>query len=88
MADTKYRIVSDDESEIHDKFHLVRIRVTVRQLHTLIEEAEIWPQQIADGDGLNVDKNVKYRIVYKLRNDVHDVEHVDDLTGLAKGSSD
>lgn len=37
---------------------------------------------------LLVDENVEYRIVHKLRNDGHDVEHVDDLTGLGKGSSD
>lgn len=37
---------------------------------------------------LLVDENVEYRIVHKLRNYGHDVEHVDDLTGLGKGSPD
>ena len=37
---------------------------------------------------LLVDENVEYRIVHKLRNYGHDVEHVDDLAGLGKGSSD
>ena len=34
---------------------------------------------------LLVDENVEYRIVHKLRNYGHDVEHVDDLSGLGKG---
>lgn len=37
---------------------------------------------------LLVDENIEYRIVHKLRNYGHDVEHVDDLTGFGKGSSD
>lgn len=37
---------------------------------------------------LLVDENVEYRIVHKLRNYGHDVEHVDDLSGLGNGSSD
>lgn len=51
MAGTKYRIVSDDESEIYDKFHFERSRVTVRQLHVLIEEARFgpsWSQTVTD----------------------------------------
>ncbi|MDB9235810.1 DUF5615 family PIN-like protein [Halorubrum ezzemoulense] len=47
---------------------------------------------VGDPDGLRyrllVDENVEYRIVHKLRNYGHDVEHVDDLTGLGKNSSD
>lgn len=54
MAVTKYRIVSGDESEIHDEPHLEGSRVTVRQLHALIETAELRPQQIAERHGVDV----------------------------------
>lgn len=37
---------------------------------------------------LLVDENVEYRIVHKLRNYGHEVEHVNDLTAFGKGSSD
>ena len=37
---------------------------------------------------LLVDENVEYRIIHKLRNYGHDVEHVNDLTAFGKGSSD
>jgi len=37
---------------------------------------------------LLVDENIEYRIVHKLRNYGHDVEHVDDLVEYGKGSSD
>ncbi|WP_136591984.1 DUF5615 family PIN-like protein [Salinigranum halophilum] len=37
---------------------------------------------------LLVDENGEYRIVHKLRNYGHDVEHVDDLAVFGKGASD
>lgn len=37
---------------------------------------------------LLVDENVEYRIVHKLRNYGHNVQHVDDLAEFGKGSSD
>jgi uncharacterized protein (DUF433 family) len=54
MAVTKYRIVSGDESGTHNEPHIEGSRVTVRQLHTLVEEAELQPQQVADRHGLDV----------------------------------
>lgn len=54
MAVTKYRIVSGDESEVHDEPHIEESRVTVRQLHALVEEAELRPQQVADRHALDV----------------------------------
>jgi hypothetical protein len=38
MAVTKYRIVSGDESDIHDEPHIEGNRVTVRQIHAAVEE--------------------------------------------------
>jgi uncharacterized protein (DUF433 family) len=54
MAVTKYRIVSGDRSETRNEPHIERSRVTVRQLHTSVEEAELQPQQVADRHGLDV----------------------------------
>ena len=67
MAVTKYRIVSGDESEIHDEPHLEGSRVTVRQLHALIEEAELRPQQVADRHGLDIGE-VYEALAYYHRN--------------------
>ena len=67
MAVTKYRIVSGDESEIHDEPHLEGSRVTVRQLHALIEEAELRPQHVADRHGLDVGE-VYEALAYYHRN--------------------
>ena len=43
MAVTKYRIVSGGESEGDNEPHIEGSRVTVRQLHALIEEAGLRP---------------------------------------------
>ena len=37
---------------------------------------------------LLVDENVEYRIIHKLRNYGHDVEHVSDLSTFGTGSTD
>lgn len=67
MAVTRYRIVSDNESDIHDEPHIEGSRVTVRQLHSLIEEAELRPQQVADRYGLDVGE-VYEALAYYHRN--------------------
>ena len=54
MVVTTYRIVSGGESDIHDEPHLEGSWVTVRQLRTLIEEADRRPERVADRYGLDV----------------------------------
>jgi uncharacterized protein (DUF433 family) len=67
MAVTKYRIVSADESTIHDEPHIEESRITVRQLHALVEEAGNRPDHIADRYGLDVGE-VYEALAYYHRN--------------------
>lgn len=47
MATQEYRIVSGDESEIHDEPHIQGSRITVRLVHELVEQADLTPEQVA-----------------------------------------
>ena len=67
MAVTTYRIVSADESSIHDEPHLERSRVTVRQLHAVVEKAGQRPDRVADRHGLDVSE-VYEALAYYHRN--------------------
>lgn len=67
MAITKYRIVSADESTTHDEPHIADSRITVRQLHALVEEAGNRPDHIADRYGLDVGE-VYEALAYYHRN--------------------
>ena len=67
MAVTKYRIVSADESNIHDEPHIEGSRVTVRQLHAIVEEAGHRPDRVADRHGLDVGE-VYEALAYYHRN--------------------
>ncbi|QKY15600.1 DUF433 domain-containing protein [Halorubrum sp. CBA1229] len=67
MAVTTYRIVSADESSIHDEPHLERSRVTVRQLHAVVEKAGQRPDRVADRHGLDVGE-VYEALAYYHRN--------------------
>jgi uncharacterized protein (DUF433 family) len=53
MAVTKHRIVSGEESEIHDEPHIEGSRVTVLHVHERVEERGLRPETVADR--LNLD---------------------------------
>ena len=67
MAVMTYRIVSADESTIHDEPHIAESRRSVRQLHALVEEAGNRPDHIADRYGLDVGE-VYEALAYYHRN--------------------
>jgi len=48
MATAQYRIVSGADSEIHDEPHLPDSRLTVRDIHTRVEDRGCSPATIAD----------------------------------------
>ena len=54
MAKAAYRIVSGDESELHDEPHIEGRRITVRFIRNRVEEAELRPQTVADRHALDV----------------------------------
>jgi uncharacterized protein (DUF433 family) len=54
MAKAEYRIVSGDESEIHDEPHIEGSRITVRTVHARVEERGLDPGTVADRHGLDI----------------------------------
>ncbi len=54
MATQRYRIVSGDESDIHDEPHIAGSRVTVRSVHERIEEGDLDPETFADRHNLDL----------------------------------
>jgi len=54
MAKTEYRIVSGEESEIHDEPHIEGRRLTVRFVHDRVEGRGLDPGTVADRHDLDV----------------------------------
>lgn len=54
MAEQTHRIVSGDESGIHDEPHIEGSRITVRFIHERVETADIEPQVVADRHALDI----------------------------------
>lgn len=64
---TKHRIVSGEESEIHDEPHIEGSRVTVPHVHERVEERGLRPETVADR--LNLDPADVYEaLAYYHRN--------------------
>jgi len=54
MAKTEYRIVSGEDSEIHDEPHVEGRRITVRFVHERVEGRGLDPRTVADRHDLDV----------------------------------
>ncbi len=54
MATTAHRIVSGDDSEIHDEPHVEGKRITARFIHNRVEEYGLDPGIVADRHDLDV----------------------------------
>jgi uncharacterized protein (DUF433 family) len=54
MSKTEYRIVSGEESEIHDEPHIEGRRLTVRFVHDRVEGRGLEPGTVADRHDLDV----------------------------------
>lgn len=48
MAEQAHRIVTTEESDIHDEPHIAGSRITVRFIHERVENAGDDPQEVAD----------------------------------------
>lgn len=67
MAVTKPRIISGDDSEIHDEPHIQGSRVTVQHIHARVEERGLRPETVANR--LNLDlADVYDALAYYHRN--------------------
>jgi uncharacterized protein (DUF433 family) len=47
MATQQYRIVSNEDSEIHGEPHIEGSRITVRDVYTRVEKRGLAPEQVA-----------------------------------------
>jgi uncharacterized protein (DUF433 family) len=54
MAVAKSKIVTADESDIHDEPHIEGSRVSVRHIHARVEERGLRPETVADRLNLDV----------------------------------
>lgn len=54
MSKQTYRIVSAEESKIHDEPHIEESRITVRYVHESVEEGGAPPRAFADRHGLDL----------------------------------
>ena len=54
MATQEYRIVSGDESEIHDEPHIEGSRISVRDVYVRVEERGDDPERVADRYNLDI----------------------------------
>lgn len=60
-------IVTGDESEIHDEPHIDGSRITVRYVHSQVEERGLRPEMVADRHDLDV-ADVYAALTYYYRN--------------------
>ena len=54
MATQEYRIVSAEESEIHDEPHIEGSRITVRDVHARVEQRGLSPERVAERYNLDI----------------------------------
>jgi uncharacterized protein (DUF433 family) len=54
MATQEYRIVSGEESEIHDEPHIEGSRITVRDVYARVEQRGLSPQRVAERYDLDI----------------------------------
>lgn len=54
MATQEYRIVSGDESDIHDEPHIAGSRITVRFVRERVEESGVPPGRVAAQHDLDI----------------------------------
>jgi uncharacterized protein (DUF433 family) len=54
MATQEYRIVSSEESEIHDEPHVEGSRITVRDIYARVEQRGLSPQRVAERYDLDI----------------------------------
>jgi len=67
MAVTKHRIVSGEESDIHDEPHIEGSRVTVLHVHERVEGRGLRPETVADRLNLDI-ADVYEALAYYHRN--------------------
>jgi len=54
MATQEYRIVSAEDSEIHNEPHIEGSRITVRDIHVRVEQRGLSPAKVAERYNLDI----------------------------------
>jgi uncharacterized protein (DUF433 family) len=54
MATQQYRIVSGDDSEIHNEPHIEGSRITVQDVYTRVEQRGLTPERVAERYNLDI----------------------------------
>lgn len=54
MATQQYRIVSGEDSEIHNEPHIEGSRITVRDVHARVERRGLSPERVAERYNLDI----------------------------------
>lgn len=54
MATQQYRIVSGEESEIHNEPHIEGSRITVRDVYVRVEQRGLTPERVAERYNLDI----------------------------------
>lgn len=75
MATQEYRIVTGEESEIHDEPHVQGSRITVRFIHELVESGDVDPKQVAEK--YNLDIADVYEALAYYHNNPAEMRHVE-----------
>jgi uncharacterized protein (DUF433 family) len=76
MAVTKHRIVSGDDSEIHDEPHIEGSRVTVLHVHERVEGRGLRPETVAER--LNLDLADVYEALAYYHRNPEEMQAVED----------
>ncbi|CCQ33115.1 hypothetical protein HLRTI_003346 [Halorhabdus tiamatea SARL4B] len=67
MATQQYRIVSAEDSDIHEEPHIEGSRVTVRDVHGRVEQRGLAPERVAERYNLDI-ANVYEALAYYHNN--------------------
>lgn len=75
MATQEYRIVSGEDSEIHNEPHIEGSRVTVRDVYVRVENRGLSPERVAERYNLDI-ADVYEALAYYHNNpaEMHEVE--------------
>lgn len=75
MATQEYRIVSGEDSEIHNEPHIEGSRVTVRDVYVRVEHRSLSPERVAER--YNLDIADVYEALAYYHNNPEDMQEVE-----------
>lgn len=67
MPKQRYRIVSGEDSKIHDEPHIEDSRITVRYIYNQINQSGLTPQKLSEKHNIDIEK-IYESLAYYYRN--------------------